>query len=193
MVEKSELKREKWDHQYRQGTWDYLNSTDEIPRYSVLGSYMKFLGRPISLLDVGCGEGLVLKFCEREWLKIYTGLDISQTALDKIKTLLPTDTLICSTLEDCSINNKFDVILFNEVLYYTSDPESQLMRFRDYLKPEGYILISTYKKSGWFSRNSRGIQNVWRLVEKCKWNKIDEVLITNIPKKKSWRITLIQP
>ena len=90
---------------------------------------MKHLGPPISLLDVGCGEGLILRFCDREWLVNYTGLDISQTALDRIKTLLPTDRLICSPLEEFSTDQRFDVILFNEVLYYMSDPKSHLKKF----------------------------------------------------------------
>jgi 2-polyprenyl-3-methyl-5-hydroxy-6-metoxy-1,4-benzoquinol methylase len=192
-MDKSEYSREKWEQQFKQGGWDFLKSERQIPRYRVLCSYMKHLGRPISLLDVGCGEGLILRYCDREWLVNYTGVDISQAGLDRIKTLLPTDRLICSALEEFSTEQRFDVILFNEVLYYTADPESHLKKFRNYLNSGGFILISTFKKSGWFSRNNRSIRSVWRLVRKCKWKKIDEVVINNVPDRTSWRIALIQP
>ncbi len=185
--------RERWEQQYRQGAWDYLNSEEEIPRYGVLCSYIKYFGRPISLLDVGCGEGLILNFCNREWLVNYTGLDISQTALDRIKTLFPTDRLICSPLEEFSIDQKFDVILFNEVLYYTTDPETHIKRFRNYLSPGGIFLISMSEISGWRSRTARSARSVWRFIAKSKWKKIDEVLINDMSHRKSWRIALIQP
>lgn len=191
MVIMSENDRERWEQQYTRGDWDHLSS--EVPRYGVLCSYMKHLGHPISLLDIGCGEGLILRFCDREWLVKYTGLDISQTALDRIKTLLPADRLICSTLEEFSTDQKFDVILFNEVLYYTTDPESHLKKFRNFLNPNGLFLISTWKKSGWFSRNNPSVRAVWRLIEKCQLKKIDEVVINTIPRRSSWKIALLQP
>jgi 2-polyprenyl-3-methyl-5-hydroxy-6-metoxy-1,4-benzoquinol methylase len=160
------------------------------------------------MLDVGCGEGLILNFCGREWLVHYSGLDISQSGLDKIKHLLPTDRLICSALEEFSTEQRFDVILFNEVLYYTADPQSHLEKFRNYLNPGGVFLISTSKNSGWFPRNNlsiksvwrhwfprnnRIIKSIWRSVSNCKWKKIDEVLIKNIPDRTIWRIALIRP
>ena len=204
----SEHDRERWEEQFRQGGWDFLKSERQLPRYGVLCAYMKGLGRPISLLDVGCGEGLILKFCSRDWLLHYWGLDISQSGLDRIKTVLPTDRLICSPLEQFSTEQRFDVILFNEVLYYTAEPETYLDRFRNYLNPGGVFLISTSMGSawfprnnsgirsiwrGWFSRNSRSIRSVWRLVKHCKWEKIDEVLIKSIPDNTTWRIALIRP
>ncbi|MGD0660311.1 MAG: methyltransferase domain-containing protein [Syntrophorhabdales bacterium] len=200
--------RKRWEQEFTRGDWEYLKSEHQIPRYAVLCSYMKHLGRPISLLDVGCGEGLILNFCGREWLPNYWGLDISQTALDRITSLSSADRLICSSLEDFSTDRKFDVILFNEVLYYTADPFSHLERFRDYLKPGGVFLISTCKQSGWFSSHdcsitsvlrfwrspiNRSMRSVWRLVDRCKWKRLDEVVIRNISRKTSYRIALIQP
>lgn len=184
--------RATWEQQYSNGDWDYLKS-EQISRYGVLCSYMKHIGRPISLLDVGCGEGLILRFCDRDWLLNYTGLDISQTALDRIKTRLPTDRLICSPLEEFSTDQKFDVILFNEVLYYTNDPERHLVKFHNYLKPGGFFLISMFHLSSWRSRTSRSARSAWRFIEKCKWKKVDEVLIKDVLHGKSWRIALIQP
>jgi 2-polyprenyl-3-methyl-5-hydroxy-6-metoxy-1,4-benzoquinol methylase len=192
-MDKIELVKERFEEQYRQGGWDFLNSDLELPRYGVISSYMKNLGRPISLLDVGCGEGLILKFCDREWLVSYWGLDPSQTALDRISNILPGDRLVCAALEEFSTDQKFDVILFNEVLYYTTDPESQLNSFRTYLKPGGVVLISAFKKSGLFARNSCSIRSVWSLIDKCKWKKLNQVVIKNIQHGLSWNIVLLQP
>ncbi len=182
-----------WDEEFRSRKWDLLKATQELPRYGVLYAYMKDLGRAISLLDVGCGEGLILNLCEREWLAKYWGLDLSQTALNNIQGVLPNDRLVCSPLESFTTEEKFDVILFNEVLYYTAEPESHLERFRNYLNRGGVFLISMHQKSGWFSYNNRCIRSVWRFIRKAGWKTIDEVLIRNIPHKASWKIVLIQP
>jgi len=189
----SELSRAKWEQQFRQGVWDVLKSVAEVPRYGAICAYLKYLDRPISLLDVGCGEGLILKFCDREWLHHYSGLDISQEALNKITTLLPGDNLICSSVEEFSTEQRFDVILFNEVLYYTTDPYSQLVKFKKYLNPGGFFLVSTFKSLGLFARNSRNLRLVWQLISDCKWKIIDDVVIKNASRGLSWRIALIQP
>ncbi len=189
----SELRRSKWEQQFRQGVWDVLKSVAEVPRYGAICAYLQQLDRPISLLDVGCGEGLILKFCDRAWLNCYTGLDISQEALNKITALLPGDNLICSSVEEFSTEQRFDVILFNEVLYYTTDPYSQLIKFKKYLNPGGLFLISTFKGLGLFARNSRSLRLVWQLIGDCKWKIIDDVVIRNASRGLSWRIALIQP
>jgi len=188
-----ELRRAKWEQQFRQGVWDVLKSVAEVPRYGAIGAYLRQLDRPISLLDVGCGEGLILKFCDRAWLRSYSGLDISQEALNKITTLLPGDSLMCSSVEEFCTEQRFDVILFNEVLYYTADPYGQLVKFRNYLNPGGLFLISTFKGLGLLTRNGRNLRLVWRLISDCKWNVIDDVVIKNISRGLSWRIALIQP
>lgn len=186
---------DRWEHQYKRGDWDYLRSED-VPRYAVIAAYMRSIGRPISLLDIGCGEGIILRFCEREWLRQYTGVDISKTAIDRIKFRLPSDRLLCKPLEEFDTDDKFDIILFNEVLYYMSRPEKYLVRFRENLSQEGFFLISMLEMTGWRSWRSQtaiNARSVWHFINKNQWNKLNEVMLRDVSRLKMWRIALVRP
>ena len=62
-----------FDTQYAGGQWDYLRSPDEAPRYGVVAGYTALLpGRP-ALLEVGCGEGLLLDHVDRNRMSRFTG------------------------------------------------------------------------------------------------------------------------
>jgi SAM-dependent methyltransferase len=40
--------------------------------------------------------------------------------------------------------NKFDVIIFNEVIYYLDDPLKELERYSEFLTKDGFFIISIY-------------------------------------------------
>jgi 2-polyprenyl-3-methyl-5-hydroxy-6-metoxy-1,4-benzoquinol methylase len=184
--------KEAWDGQYTSGQWDSLRQAGELGRYGVLSAYIGYLGCPVSLLDVGCGEGLVLKFAPKDWIRRYWGLDISQAALDRVVGLSSEeDRLICSSVEEFHTEEKFDVILFNEILYYVSQPEKQLERFMGFLDRKGVLIVSMYVKPGWFSHNKRCIRKVWEYLGRSRWTTVGEVLLRN-EKGCSWRIGLFQ-
>jgi hypothetical protein len=59
-----------FDDQYRRGTWDYLRSLGEVGRFSVLSGYCRLLRPQGSLLEIGCGEGVLQDRLDRT---SYTG------------------------------------------------------------------------------------------------------------------------
>ena len=48
--------KKEWEDQYGSGAWDWLSSTSEFAHYSIVAAYVQMLKRPLSLLDLGCGE-----------------------------------------------------------------------------------------------------------------------------------------
>src|ERR1700728_4128306 len=118
-----------WEAAYRQGVWDSLCSDSEYAHNLMVGGFIRRRTTPYSLLDVGCGSGVILRYLDLTLVTQYTGVDLAQAALDRIEPKRMQDCYVCSSLEQFKPVEKWDVILFNEVLYYTHDPVAQLARF----------------------------------------------------------------
>ena len=136
---------ESWDEEYRSGRWAYLSSLEQVPRYALIAAWIECLKPEGSVLDIGCGEGILT-----EWLRScghYHGIDISQIALARARDrdqLNGRKAFDCASAETfyqtCSM--RFDCIVFNEVLYCCSDPIRILARYERLLNPGGYIIVS---------------------------------------------------
>lgn len=182
-----------WEQEYQKGDWNRLHGDDEFVRYQVLASYVHRMQSGISLFDVGCGEGVLLRHLNLDFVASYTGLDIAQTALDRIGPRRRCDRYICSTLEHYLPDEKWDVILFNEVLYYTADPVAQLRKFEQSLKERGVFLISIYKKNNVFAYNNRCIRSLQRFFMRQAYCIQDAVEIRNLRKPARWQVFVVQP
>src|SRR5438876_12409511 len=101
-----------WEQEYRRGKWHFLHGDVEFVRYKVLANYIHRYQRQISLFDIGCGEGVILKHLDLDLVEQYTGLDIAAAALEKISPKREQDKYICSPLEEYIPDGKWDVILF---------------------------------------------------------------------------------
>lgn len=61
-----------------------------------------------------------------------------------------------ATAEDfAAVNDRWDCIVFNEVLYYSRDPLYLLRKYAKLLLPGGKIIISIYQKPGALSLKKR--------------------------------------
>ena len=134
-----------WDEQYSTSRWDYLSSLEQLPRYALIAAWIERLRPNASVLDLGCGEGILL-----EWLRRcthYEGVDFSQAALTKARDNHPSiepETFHCASVETFyqSCQARFDCVVINEVLYYCANPIRLLARYERLLKPGGYLIIS---------------------------------------------------
>jgi 2-polyprenyl-3-methyl-5-hydroxy-6-metoxy-1,4-benzoquinol methylase len=135
-----------WDEQYRSGAWNYLRSIEQGPRYAIISSWIKFLVNPRgSVLDIGCGEGLLL-----EWLDeavTYNGVDWSTVAIERARDSHKGEgqrTFHCASAEEFfpSCQQKFDCIVFNEVLYCCAEPLRLMVNYERLLKSNGYFFLS---------------------------------------------------
>jgi 2-polyprenyl-3-methyl-5-hydroxy-6-metoxy-1,4-benzoquinol methylase len=134
-----------WEQQYGSGHWDYLRSLGERGRFSVLAGYLHELKPEGALLDVGCGEGLLYKRLLSHPSR-YLGLDISAAAIDKARTV-GTGPFLCADAEQFVATDTYDVIVFNESLYYFNDPVGTVGRYASALRPDGIMIVSTFLQS----------------------------------------------
>jgi len=107
-------------------------------------------------LDIGTGEGYyaeaVAPFCDE-----VIGIDISEVAIERARkrlASLPNVQLQAVGIRDFDFNQKFDLIILGDVLYYFGDkyfPEAfkgLLQQIAGVVTPDGRILISTYFSTG---------------------------------------------
>lgn len=95
-----------------------------------------------SILDIGCFDGKILKALEKEGYKNLYGVDFSETSKSSFK-----DTNIhfkTYDIENDSLpfNNKFDVIVYTDVLEHLLSPQATLFDIRKHLSKNGKIIFS---------------------------------------------------
>ena len=75
----SNMKRDLWDKEYASGKWVHLEQTASDPIYGYIQKY----ARNGSILDLGCGSGNTSNELDASSYRDYTGVDISEVALEK--------------------------------------------------------------------------------------------------------------
>ncbi len=120
--------RQFWNESLEGWASPYLGGTLSIDLRNSITTHLANRLAPgaVSLLDLGCA-GASLAVCLGPQFKTYCGVDISDVAIAKAKQQLagmsnPSTQceLHVSTVQDFQPSQQFDIIVFNEVLYYLS-------------------------------------------------------------------------
>lgn len=163
--------KETWEAQYRGGHWDRLRSLDELAHYSVIAGYCRYLKPGGIVLDIGCGEGILLKMLGADVYSHYVGIDLASEAISRAAAEPNSKAiLICADASTYVPELAFDVIVFNEVLYYFEKPLETVNRYTHYLVADGILLVSMYR-----SRQTRAICKRLR----GRYSLIDQAEIVN--------------
>lgn len=141
--------RDRWNHQYGKGLWDGLKALNEVARFSVIVGYVKYLkpyqaGQGPEILEIGCGEGLLQQRLQSQNYTRFVGLDISDLAIQKAAADAGDNkcTYLVADMDVYEPTGQFDLIIFNEVIYYSKHPLETLQRLATYLKPDGLLLVT---------------------------------------------------
>ena len=101
----------------------------------------------IHILDVGCGNGMQMTFPLGAQGYMVTGIDLHEPSIgfaneenvfNNVKFLLGD----IEHLQKIAHTQKFDVIVFSDILEHVNNPEKLLKDAHSILKPDGIILIS---------------------------------------------------
>lgn len=174
--------REFWDDVYDTGGLDFLTGLRQQARSGMIAAWLKMTGTLDDVLDAGCGECLLRAFLEPYGLGRYTGVDVSQSALDIAREkgqVAPDDILIAARLEDFTPVNhdRFSAIVFNEVLTFPKEPGLELRRYREFLAPDGVFVVSTYAPNRPESGAHRAISAIWAETDGDEYRVIDDVTL----------------
>ena len=140
-----EYEKPRWDTEYLSDKWTYLRGIQELSRYSVVVGYARFLHPEGSVLDLGCGEGILQERLGSTNYRRYLGVDVSQAAIELARSRQNENTgFVCADVATFVPDAPFDVIVFNEVLYYLDDPVGVMRHYERHLKPGGIFILSMF-------------------------------------------------
>jgi hypothetical protein len=112
------------------------------------------LGRPRTVLDVGCGIGTNGKIARERGAHV-VGLEIVPSSIAKAKECL--DEVYSANIETDEVlevlkGRKFDTIMFADVLEHTVNPGAVLRRMSTLLEDGGHVIVSLPNVAAWTVR-----------------------------------------
>ena len=141
----AEVDQATWDHQYSAGRWSYLEKISELAHYSLIVGYCQYFNKHGRILDVGCGNGVLQQRLSILPYAAYTGIDISQVAIDSAQAFSnSTTTFMAADAATFKPDNLYDIIIFNESLYCFNDCTKILSHYEKFLSAKGVMLISMH-------------------------------------------------
>jgi hypothetical protein len=141
-----------WDADYRAGTWGFLGSDGEAAHYALIAGFVQRCGAAgRRLLDAGCGTGLLYELLKHTDLAAYDGIDISEEAIRQAADRVVTDraTFAVANFETAvPAVGDYDLVVFNESLYYAAQPAVTFGRYLGAVRPDGVLIVSMRRRRG---------------------------------------------
>lgn len=121
--------------------------------------------QPGRLLEVGPGYGYFLACAKRHGWQV-TGLELSQEAAEYARTALGLEVHV-GRIEEYEASGQYDAVAILHTLEHVTDPTSVLLRLREFLAPDG-VLVVVGPNAGsfdrwWHGRHWRGWQIPYHL------------------------------
>lgn len=106
--------------------------------------------KEISLLDIGCGGGILSESMARVGIKV-AGIDVCEESVKVAQSHAEKVGLnidyVCTSIEELSDDKKYDVVLLMEVVEHVDNLEFFIEKAIKLLKPNGLIFISTINRT----------------------------------------------
>lgn len=164
------VKRRLWNHEYKKGRWNCLDSMADDLVYPHIENHAK----NGDILDLGCGPGAVGVELSADSYASYTGVDISDLAIEKAKVRAAEvrreskNTYFQSDILTYTPTQSFDVIFFGDSIYYFSWQRITeiLTRYGRSLKKEGVFIVRSWTLKEKHANMVRDIENTFNVLEK---------------------------
>lgn len=167
----------------------------------IVNEYIGSLDHNFKFLDLGCGNGWVVKmFSNNNLCDLSVGVDGSENMIKKAKLKDSKGIYYQSNIEEWNFKKKFDIIFSMETFYYFNNINNVLNNINSKLLTNGGLLIigiDHYKENkpslSW--ENEIGIQtqtlSIKQWVNKLKESNFQNVQFKQVGKKSPWMGTLI--
>jgi 2-polyprenyl-3-methyl-5-hydroxy-6-metoxy-1,4-benzoquinol methylase len=131
----------------RLSNWKRYNPALDA-RYEVTVRAIADLGLRGSLLDVGCGDGMLMARVAPIMTSV-AGLDSETNAIrwakEKLSKFPNCEALLTTSYELPFVDRSFDVVVSGDVIEHLKDPAYHLREICRVLKPEGALVLTTPK------------------------------------------------
>ena len=117
----------------------------KLPKYkNYLNPYLiKYIPDKSRVLDIGCSNGFQGKYLRKKKNCIVYGIDISPQAIKKAQQNLDKAEVMDISKDKFPFSKeKFDVIVFSDILEHLAWPEKILKKLKKYLKKDGLIVAA---------------------------------------------------
>jgi SAM-dependent methyltransferase len=163
-------KRYLWNREFSSGRWDFLDSTADERIQSKLEKF----ARSGNILDLGCGSGTASVDLPPAAYSTYTGIDISdvavQKAIERARAAGRADRneYYQSDIVTYVPTRKFQVIIFGDSIYYIPHDQIDelLNRYSKYLENKGVFVVRIHDESGKHKPILEIINSHFQIVEK---------------------------
>lgn len=160
---------DRWDYQYRRGTWDNLPA--ERGRLEAVIALIASHYLAPSILEIGCGKAIMLQQMQADAFSTYTGVDLSKVAINEASRYSSQNVhFINADMHTFVPDACYDVIVFNESLYYAKDPAALFDRYLPYLNVGASVTISAFQ--------NKYTAHLWPAIEQ-KWKPIHMQQVIN--------------
>lgn len=129
-------------YRHREDPWGLRSSPFTQYRYLALLERIAAFTPCQSLLDVGCGERLLTRYLTGVAANV-VGIDLSATAIERARRNVTRADFRCVALQDFTPDQRFDVVIAAEMLYYADDIERALGN----LSALGDIVLVSYARA----------------------------------------------
>lgn len=145
LINRKVLRRDKdrWNYQYNLGRWEGLGDLHELGRFSVIVGYAQFLKPYGKILEIGAGEGYLQQRFDKTKYSLYYSTDVSDVAIANAKKYEDEKTkYLVADMNTYVPDQKFDIIIVNEAIYYGHSVDEVLTRFNPFLEEDGIFIVS---------------------------------------------------
>ena len=149
---------EYWERRYSQGGDSGFGSIGQHREWKwyIIKGYEKDID---DVIDVGCGD---LRFWEGRDCQKYTGIDISQTIIERNKLARPHWNFICANIRDF-LSLKGKVVLCIDVLYHIASTEDFVSTIQNLVKyTTDWLFIYTMISNPFFPKDTDGLYQFFR-------------------------------
>jgi O-antigen biosynthesis protein len=112
---------------------------------------LKLVGRDKKVLDVGCAQGFLTRAISEDYHGVVDGVELDPASADQAKK--HARRIFVGSIEDQAVlkllTDKYDVILFADVLEHLRDPLATLKAAKGFLAGDGYVVASIPNVANW--------------------------------------------
>jgi SAM-dependent methyltransferase len=163
-------KRYLWNVEFAGGKWQCLDATPDDCVYPHIEKH----ARHGSILDLGCGSGSTANELDEASYRDYTGVDISDIALEKARTKTAengrTNTYRYAQSDIFSYvpAQRYDVILFRDSIYYVpwGKIQGMLDRYSRYLNDDGVFIVRMWNGTGKYKPIAEIIEHSFHVIDR---------------------------
>lgn len=119
-------------------------SQDGFSNLEQINMILKYIpqGENIHILDIGCGNGKMLGYLQEKTGAYIHGFDYSEKAIETANKLFPDNSeFVVGTIDDVDYDEKFDLIISMDTLYFAKDMSEFISHVKRWLKKDGIFFV----------------------------------------------------